>query len=189
MNVLERAATIAVDLVPTDDLRSALLPPVRALRELAVSVAATVRHWELLLEDGSSAGTDDGRTGTGPSDRTQWPVATPPSTTSSDGSGLDGSFDDIGGAPVTALAEVADTTATDSDTTDSDTATDSVDAGELPVDDWAELSFADAQARLRDVDEQGLRALIAYETQHGKRLQYTLLLEQRLGALGSSTEA
>ena len=98
MNVIERAATIAVDLVPTDDLRAALLPPVRALRELAGSVAATVRHWELLLEDGTSPAAD----------APQWPVATPPSTTSSDGSGLDGSFDDIGGAPVTALADGID---------------------------------------------------------------------------------
>jgi len=169
VNVIERAATIAVDLVPTDDLRSALLPPVRALRELAVSVAATVRHWELVLEDGTGTTTD----------APQWPVATPPSTTSSDGSGLDGSFDDIGGAPVTALAEDANPDATH----------DVVDVRELPVDDWAELSLADAQARLHDVDEQGLRALIAYETEHGNRLQYTLLLEQRLGALEKDTDA
>ena len=172
MNVIERAATIAVDLVPTDDLRAALLPPVRALRELAVSVAATVRHWELLLEDGASPAAD----------APQWPVATPPSTTSSDVSGLDGSFDDIGGAPVTALADGIDP---DVDREPDD----SVDIRELPVDDWAELSFADAQARLHDVDEQGLRTLVAYETQHGNRLQYTLLLEQRLGALDSSSEA
>jgi hypothetical protein len=170
VNVIERAATIAVDLVPTDDLRAALLPPVRALRELAVSVAATVRHWELRLEDGTSPAAD----------APQWLVATPHATTSSDGSGLDGSFDDIGGAPVTALAEDADAT---------HDSLDSVDVRELPVDDWAELSFADAQARLHDVDEQGLRALVAYETQHGNRLQYTLLLEQRLGALESSSEA
>jgi hypothetical protein len=172
VNVIERAATIAVDLVPTDDLRAVLLPPVRALRELAVSVAATVRHWELRLEDGTSPAADS----------PQLLVATPPSTTSSDGSGLDGSFDDIGGAPVTALAEDADADATHD-------SLDSVDNRELPVDDWAELSFADAQARLHDVDEQGLRALVAYETQHGNRLQYTLLLEQRLGALESSSEA
>ena len=169
MNVIERAATIAVDLVPTDELRSALLPPVRALRELAVSVAATVRHWELLLQDSASTSTD----------AQQWPVSTPPSTTSSDGSGLDGSFDDIGGAPVTGLAEGSNPNATD----------DVVDVRKLPVDDWAELSFADAQARLHDVDEQGLRALITYETEHGNRLQYTLLLEQRLGALAKDTDA
>jgi hypothetical protein len=169
MNVLERTVAVASDLLPTDEVRQVLLPPVRALRELAVSVAATVRHWELLLEDGTSPA----------SDTLQWPVATPPSTTSSDGSGLDGSFDDIGGAPVTALAEDADP----------DAAHDSVDVRELPVDDWAELSFADAQARLHDVDEQGLRTLVAYETQHGNRLQYTLLLEQRLGALDSSSES
>jgi hypothetical protein len=171
MNVIERTAAVAVDLLPTDDLRSALLPPVRALRELAVSVAATVRHWELLLEDGSS----------GAADALEWSVATPP-TTSSDGSGLDGSFDDIGGAPVTALAEGADPGITHD-------SGDSVDIRELPVDDWAELSFADAQARLHDVDEQGLRSLVAYETQHGNRLQYTLLLEQRIAALDSASDA
>jgi hypothetical protein len=176
MNVIERTAAVAVELLPTDELRGVLLPPVRALRELAVSVAATVRHWELALEDGSPSEPD----------APDWPVATPPlsrAATSSDGSGLDGVFDDIGGAPVTALAE--DTTYDAAELVDGE----SVDVRELPVDDWAELSFADAQARLHDVDEQGLRALVAYETQHGNRLQYTLLLEQRLGALDSSSDA
>jgi hypothetical protein len=124
--------------------------------------------------------------GTRPADDVaQWPVATPPSTSatiSSDGSGLDGSFDDIGGAPVTALAE-------EPTSEDAERGVDVVDVREIPVDDWAELSFADAQGRLHDVDEQGLRALIAYETEHGNRLHYTLLLEQRLAALEKATDA
>lgn len=50
----------------------------------------------------------------------------------------------------------------------------------LPVEDWAELSYADAQARLATCDADDLRTLLDYERSHGHRPQYTNLLEQRL---------
>jgi len=53
---------------------------------------------------------------------------------------------------------------------------------ELPVDDWAELSYADAQAKLAACDADEVRALLDYERSHGHRPQYTLLLEQRLSS-------
>jgi hypothetical protein len=56
----------------------------------------------------------------------------------------------------------------------------SLGADDLPVHDWAELSFADAQARISALPTNDLETLLDYERSHGHRLQYTLLLEQRI---------
>lgn len=55
-------------------------------------------------------------------------------------------------------------------------------SSDLPVEDWPELSYADAQSRLASCDEGDLRTLLAYEQSHGHRAQYILLLEQRLAS-------
>ena len=83
----------------------------------------------------------------------------------------DDTWDNIGGAPVTSTDESSSV----------------VDVRDL-VDEWPQLSFADAQARLHGVDAAGLRSLIAYESEHGHRVQYTLMLEQRLSALTAAVD-
>jgi hypothetical protein len=63
-------------------------------------------------------------------------------------------------------------------------ADDETDAGQdPPVDDWAELSLSDAQARLSSCDAIDLQALLDYERSHGHRPRYQLLLEQRLATI------
>jgi len=105
--------------LPIDAARSLLVPPVRALRQVAVAAARTVRHWEVVLSMAS--------------------------------------------APTAAADEV--------DLRDSD---------ELPVEDWAQLSLADAQARASSCSPTELAALLAYEQQHGHRMAFELMLQQKL---------
>lgn len=59
----DRVVDLATALLPIDQLKQALLPPVRLAREGAVVAARTTRHWELALggEDtttSSAPGTD-----------------------------------------------------------------------------------------------------------------------------------
>jgi hypothetical protein len=180
MNVIERTASLALDLLPSKEVRQVLLPPVRALREVAVSVAATVRHWELAL-----GGDYDIPERAGEQKVTlepDFPVTEQTAAALVDVG--DEVWDDIGGAPVTFTDEglavhVPDVTGSGPTI---------VDVRDLPVEEWPQLSLADAQARLNDVDAQGLRSLIAYETHHGHRLQYTMMLEQRLSALTAASD-
>lgn len=58
----------------------------------------------------------------------------------------------------------------------------------LAVEDWAQLSYADAQARITALHADELEALLDYERSHGHRMQYTLLLEQRLGGRDGASE-
>ena len=176
MNVVARTASIALDLLPADELRKALLPPVRALREVAVSVAASVRHWELALEGGHHQHVEN----------LDEQVARPPVPNREPdqvvgdalAEGRDDTWEALGGTPVIP---------SDDDLVDTSPAV--LDSDDLPVQEWPQLSFAEAQARLREVDAQGLRDLIAYERQHGHRLQYTMLLEQRLDVLTTQSDA
>jgi hypothetical protein len=180
MNVVARTASFALDLLPADEARQALLPPVRVLREVAVAVAATVRHWELALEGGHDQREQarDEQVAHPPAPRSAADLVVDEETATTPAEVGDGSWDDIGGTPVTATSD---------DTVDDRPA--ALDADSLPVPDWPQLSFADAQARLHEVDSDGLRDLIAYERQHGHRVQYRLLLEQRLHALTAPTDA
>lgn len=135
MTLTDNAVALATTFLPLDLARRALLPPVRLARSGSVVLARTVRHWELLLEDGVAASDEDAlRT-----DRSDGRPAAAPE-----------------GEAAASMPEP------------------------LPVADWAELSYADAQARLGSCDESDLRALLEYERAHGHRVQYTLLLEQRL---------
>ena len=61
-------------------------------------------------------------------------------------------------------------------------------SGGLAIDDWAQLSYADAQARITALHADELEALLDYERSHGHRMQYTLLLENRLGGRDGASE-
>ena len=148
MTVIERVVTLTTSYLPTDQARQLLLPPVRLVRAGAVTVATTVRHWELVLEGETGPVVAEGSTPVRrPSASPQPPE--PPATRR--------------------------TTATTNES-----AAQAVDEETPPVEDWAELSYADAQARLTTCTPDDLRTLLAYERAHGHRPQYTLLLEQRL---------
>jgi hypothetical protein len=180
MNVVARTASLALELLPADEIRKALVPPVRALREVAVAVAASVRHWELALEGGydEHAQNGDEQVARPPVEHRQPDPVVDDATATALAEVQDEVWDDIGGTPVTATAdELVDVRVVE------------LGSDELPVVDWPQLSFADAQARLHDVDAQGIRDLIAYEGQHGHRAQYTTLLERRLDALTTPEDA
>jgi hypothetical protein len=54
---------------------------------------------------------------------------------------------------------------------------------DLPVENWSELSFADAQARLSSCQADEIQLLLDYERSHGHRPRYALMLEQRLASI------
>lgn len=175
-------------MLPVDEARGALLPPVRLLREAAVVVARTARHWEIVL-----AGED-------PADRARWRIL---SDTLMGGRGsrtavgvrrrqgswgrqsdVDDARVDAEASSSAAMASASSqehpaegrTDAGDADVVDLTTPS----TGDLPVEGWAELSFADAQARLSGLDEGSLQVLLAYERSHGHRPLFERLLDQRL---------
>jgi hypothetical protein len=128
VSVTERAVTMATTLLPVDQLRRVLLPPVQLAREGSVVASRTLRHWELMLmppEDGT---------------------ATMPDVHETDGA------QDLG-------------------------------AADLPVEDWPELSFAEAQSRLSTCQPDDIQRLLDYERSHGHRPRYALMLEQRLASI------
>jgi hypothetical protein len=153
MNLGSTIVDIAERVLPLDTARSAALPPVRAARMGAVAVARTVRHWELAL--GGDAEEEDGHVAPAPAP-TVTPDAGAPSAMT-DHAAPEGRPDD---------AEPIDGT--------------ELSGSELPVQGWAELSFADAQSALAACEPDDLRTLLAYEQAHGHRPQFTLLLEHRL---------
>ena len=163
--MIRSAAAMATTFLPVDQGKALLVVPVRLVREGAVAVATTTRHWELVLSGGADVDLrDDVRT----------PM--PPSTTERDEDALRVIPDDdvVPGMGSSATDEPRPTTGTDEMPTEPPT------ADELAIDDWAELSLADAQARITGLDDSALRALLEYERAHGHRPQYTLLLERRL---------
>ncbi len=162
MNVLQNAAAAATTLLPVDQGRALLVVPVRLLREGAVAVARTTRHWELVLS--GQADVDLRDEAPTPSEPTRPRPSTVASTIGDDV---------VPGVPSSGTDDPA-TTGTDEPPTEPPAADD------LAVDDWAELSLADAQARISGLDDGDLRALLDYERAHGHRPQYTLLLERRL---------
>jgi hypothetical protein len=182
MNVIERAASLALDLLPTDEARQVLLPPVRALREIAVSAAAAARHWELILEGAHNqpepAG--QGQRPTAPHMR-EHDSSVPEQTAAEPTAEV---WDDIGGAPVRST----DDALSDAELEVAEPEATVVDVRDLPIEEWPQLSFADAQARLHDLDAQDIQSLIDYETEHGHRVRYTLILKERLSALASASD-
>lgn len=164
MNAIQSAAAVAMTFLPLDQGRALLVVPVRLVREGAVAVARTTRHWELVLSGEAGVDLRDGARG---------PRA---STTQQDGQALRGTPGDdvVPGMPSSGTDEPSTTTGTD------EAPTEPPSADELAVDDWAELSLADAQARIAGLADAELRTLLAYERAHGHRPQYTLLLERRL---------
>jgi hypothetical protein len=165
MNMIRSAAAVATTFLPVDQGKALLVVPVRLVRAGAVAVATTTRHWELVLS---------GRADVDLRDDVRTPMQ--PSTTERDEEALRAMPDDdvVPGMGSSATDEPRPTTGTDEAPTEPPT------ADELAVDDWAELSLADAQARLTGLDDDALRALLDYERAHGHRPQYTLLLERRL---------
>lgn len=131
MNVIQSAAAAATTFLPLDQGRALLVVPVRLVREGAVAVARTTRHWELVLTGAADHAVD---------------------------------LRDAAPSPGDGVVPGMPSSGTD----------------ELAVDDWAELSLADAQARITGLGGDDLRALLDYERAHGHRPQYTLLLERRL---------
>src|SRR5690625_1495262 len=59
---------------------------------------------------------------------------------------------------------------------------------ELPLPDYDHLSVDSLSHRVRTLDADGVRQLLAYERQHGDRLPVTTVLEQRLEALLAGAE-
>lgn len=165
MNVLTSAASVATTFLPVDQGRALLVRPVRLVRQGAVAVATTTRHWELVLSGRAEPDVDlrDERSTTEQDERVLRAMP---------GDGV------VPGMPSSATDEVPlpphPTTGTD------EAPAEPPSADELAVDDWAELSLADAQARITGLSDDDLRALLDYERAHGHRPQYTLLLERRL---------
>lgn len=158
---------MATTFLPVDQGKALLVVPVRLVREGAVAVATTTRHWELVLS---------GRAGADIDLRDGFLAPRQPSTTERDEDALRALPDDdvVPGVPSSATDEPRRATGTD------EAPTEPPSADELAVEDWAELSLADAQARITGLDDAALRALLDYERAHGHRPQYTLLLERRL---------
>jgi hypothetical protein len=150
MNAIQSAAAVASTFLPVDQGRALLVVPVRLVREGAVAVARTTRHWELVLTGAADHAVDLRDAAPAPGDGV------------------------VPGMPSSGTDEPATTTGTDEAPTEPPT------ADELAVDDWAELSLADAQARITGLGGDDLRSLLDYERAHGHRPQYTLLLERRL---------
>lgn len=170
MNVLTSAASVAASFLPVDQGRALLVVPVRLVRQGAVAVATTTRHWELVLS---------GRAGPDVDLREQRP-----STAEQDEQVLRAMPGDgvVPGMPSSATDEppLPSPPSTGTGTGTDEMPTEPPSADELAVDDWAQLSLADAQARITGLTDDDLRALLGYERAHGHRPQYTLLLERRL---------
>jgi hypothetical protein len=130
--VTDLARSMATTLLPTDQVRRILLPPVQLAREGSVAASRTLRHWELLLMDPESEAVH------------AHAVAV---------------TDEHRAASAEGLAVT-----------------------DLPVENWPELSFADAQSRLSSCDADEIQLLLDYERTHGHRPRYALLLEQRLAS-------
>ncbi|NKX55490.1 hypothetical protein [Arthrobacter mobilis] len=54
---------------------------------------------------------------------------------------------------------------------------------ELPLPDYDHLPLGTLPSRISGLDEQGVAALLEYETQHGNRLPVVQVLQERLDAL------
>lgn len=170
MNMLQNAASMAATFLPLDQGRALLAVPVRLVRQGAVAVATTTRHWELVLAGRADPDVD---------------LREPrPSTTEQDEQVLRAMPGDgvVPGMPSSATDEppLPSHPSTTPGTGTDERPTEPPSADELAVDDWAELSLADAQARITGLSDDDLRALLDYERAHGHRPQYTLLLERRL---------
>lgn len=83
------------------------------------------------------------------------------------------------GSPSDAASDVPETSGPQDDKEHDQHAGPKPVSSDLPVADWPELSYADAQARLGTCDAADLRILLSYEESHGHRPQYVALLEQR----------
>lgn len=60
------------------------------------------------------------------------------------------------------------------------TAAEDVDLTEDELADWAQMPYAAASARARELEPEGLRTLLDYERRHGHRLRFEQLLQHRL---------
>lgn len=60
--------------------------------------------------------------------------------------------------------------------------------GDLPLPDYDHLPLSSLQHRVRTLDEQGVSALLGYESEHGRRLPVLEVLEQRLHELREGAE-
>jgi hypothetical protein len=59
---------------------------------------------------------------------------------------------------------------------------------DLPLPDYDHLPLGTLPSRISGLDEQGVAALLEFETQHGNRLPVVQILEQRLNALRAGAE-
>jgi len=66
--------------------------------------------------------------------------------------------------------------------------TDAPNRDELPLPDYDHLPLGTLPSRISGLDEQGVSALLEYETRHGNRLPVVQVLEQRLTALREGAE-
>lgn len=58
----------------------------------------------------------------------------------------------------------------------------------LPIPDYDHLTVDALQHRIRSLDESGLKALLAYEHEHGHRVPVVQVLEARLDQLASGAQ-
>jgi hypothetical protein len=59
---------------------------------------------------------------------------------------------------------------------------------QLPLPDYDHLPVGSLEGRIRSLDEEGVRALLAYEESHGDRLPVVQVLRARLDQLASGAE-
>jgi hypothetical protein len=137
--------------LPVGAARTLLVPPVRALRHVTVAAARTVRHWEIVLSMAAA-----------PAERDDV---------------LDGVEHDGADAP---RRTTGGRMGWDAEAAPGPEDIDIRDSHDLPVEDWAQLSLADAQARSSSCSPTELATLLAYEQTHGHRVAVELMLQQRL---------
>lgn len=137
-----------------DPVRLLTVLPLRLTRRGAVAVARGSRRWELVLEKALDE----------PRRLLAWDAA--------------GSRDVPAGpptppaAPASSHGEPGEPTGGVIDLTEEDLA------------DWAQMPFAAATARARELEPERLRALLDYECAHGHRQRFLQLLQHRLDLAG-----
>jgi hypothetical protein len=141
-----------------DPVRLLTVLPLRLTRRGAVAVARGSRRWELVLEKAL----DEPRRllawdAAEPHDE---PVGQPPRPSSTVPAAGDREEQDDGGGGV-------------------------VDLTEDDFADWAQMPFAAATARARELEPERLRALLDYECEHGHRQRFVQLLQHRLDVAAS----
>lgn len=141
-----------------DPLRLMAVLPLRVTRYAALRVVRGTRSWELLVD----------RALTEPVLLRGWDGAPSQIAEGADEQPAGPLADERSPEPATEPDDTADPAPEVVDLTDTDLA------------DWAQMPFAEATARARELEPGGLRVLLAYEREHGHRARLEQLLRHRL---------